>query len=42
MNVRNRKNNRMQKTVLTILVVLLSIGLILPSLAQIVYVLIGS
>lgn len=41
MSVYNRKNNRRQKTILTILVVLLSIGLLLPSFAQIVYALMG-
>lgn len=38
----NRKNaSKMQKAFLVGLVVLLSIGLILPSVAQIVYALIG-
>ena len=41
MSVYNRKNNRRQKMILTIVVVLLSIGLLLPSLAQIVYALMG-
>lgn len=41
MSVYNRKNNRRQKMILTILVVLLSIGLLLPFLAQIVYALMG-